>query len=84
VTYALVALVAVQAILMAYLVDSLSRRAARERQALEDRLMAMSNMDAFILNKANEKPTPGDVKYVDEEREWELSPGGGGYDSSEP
>ncbi|HEX4715440.1 MAG TPA: hypothetical protein VH164_10980 [Ktedonobacteraceae bacterium] len=42
--------------------------------------MALTNMDSLILHKAQETPSPGDVSYVDENREWQLSPSGGGYD----
>ena len=77
-TYALVGIIVAQILLIGYLVNL----ARRERYALEDKLMAMSNMDAYILNKAQEKPESGDISYVDEEREWQLSPGGGGQDGS--
>jgi hypothetical protein len=77
-TYALAVLVGLQAVVIVYLVDTLTRRARDERKELEDRLMAMSNMDALILHKAHEDTGPGAVTYVDEQREWELSPGGGG------
>jgi hypothetical protein len=79
-TYALIVLIALQALITALLVDRLTKRASKERETLEDRLMAMTNMDSFILHKAQQDPVPGDVSYVDESREWELSPGGGGND----
>jgi hypothetical protein len=76
--YALVAVILVQCLCLLYMVDKLTRRAREEREALEDRLMALTNMDSLIIHKAHENPTPGEVSYVDEGREWELSPGGGG------
>lgn len=80
--YALITVIGLQGAGVIFLVDRLTRRAREEREVLEDRLMAMTNMDSFILHKAQSDPEPGDVSYVDEAREWELSPGGGGSDGS--
>jgi hypothetical protein len=77
-SYALVAVIVVQALIFFYAVVLLNTRAREERASLEDRLMALTNMDSLILHKAHETPSPGEVSYVDENREWELSPGGGG------
>jgi hypothetical protein len=76
--YVLTGIIVVQILLIGYIIT----QSRKERAALEDRLMALTNMDAFILHKAEEKPEPGEVTYVDEEREWQLSPGGGGLDGS--
>ena len=72
--YALAAIIVVQTLLIGWLTD----QARKERKSLEDRLLAMTNLDAAILVKAQEDDEPGSVTYVDEEREWQLSPGGGG------
>jgi hypothetical protein len=78
--YVLVAVIALQGVGFAFLSYKFSRLAREERETLEDRLMAMTNMDSLILHKAQAKPEEGEVSYVDERREWELSPGGGGDD----
>ena len=54
------------------------RQAREERRDLEDRFLALTNLDAAILYKAQQDPEEATVSYVDEQREWELSPGGGG------
>jgi ribose 1,5-bisphosphokinase PhnN len=82
VNIALVVVIVIQSLGLIFLADRLTRRAREEREMLEDRLMAMSNMDSLILHKAQTDPEEGEVSYVDEQREWELSPGGGGSDGS--
>ena len=68
--YLLIALVA-----LAYGVIVYQLRSAREeRRELEDRLMALTQPVALIQHKALSDNVPGDVSYVDEAKEWELSP----------
>ena len=73
-------LLGVTIVAFAVLQFAIYTRAREERRDLEDRLMALTNMDATILHKAQSEPVAGDISYVDEQREWELSPGGGGYE----
>ena len=46
----------------------------KERTELEDRLMSITQPVALITHKAVRDDDPGDVTYVDEAREAELSP----------
>ena len=68
--YALLAVVVIQCFLLVYQ----GQLARRERSELEDRLMAVTQPVALIQHKAHQDDTPGDVTYVDEAREAELSP----------
>jgi hypothetical protein len=43
-----------------------------ERQELEDRFMEMARPEAAILHKAQRDPSPAEVDYIDEDREFEL------------
>ena len=58
--------------ILLYVQDKANRR---EREALEDRLMAMSRPDALITHKALADPEPAAVEYVDEAREYALGNG---------
>jgi hypothetical protein len=58
----------------AYLVY-VERNARRERERLEDRVMALSKPDALVLHKAVDEPEPANVSYVDERAERRLGNG---------
>ncbi len=66
------------------LIADLVEDGRQERKALEDRLIALTDRDASVLVSAQEySGPPAEVTYVDETREWELSPGGGGKNGRE-
>ena len=54
----------------------LIREGRKERESLEDRLMALSKPDALITHKALGDDEPAKVDYVDEQREYELAHNG--------
>lgn len=68
--YALIVLLVVQQALIGYVVT----QARQERADLEDRLMSTFTPVALVQHKSMQDTEPGDVSYVDEAREAELSP----------
>lgn len=66
--YALTVIVVLQNLVIGYL----HLLAKQERTELNDRIMALSNPVA--LSVMPQKVDPGEVSYVDEAREAELSP----------
>lgn len=59
-------------------VDRMLERERQQRSELQDRLMAINQPVALTTTKAYRDPEPSVVTYVDESREWDLSPAGGG------
>lgn len=68
--YALTAIVVVQILLIGYLLT----QARIERKDLEDRVMALAQPVSLVTHRSITDPEPGNVTYVDEAREAELSP----------
>ena len=54
------------------MVNALIAQAAKERESLEDRLMAVCEPEQLALFKASTDDTVTKTKYVDEQREFEL------------
>jgi hypothetical protein len=63
-------IVVFQAALIGYLIN----QSRKERAELEDRLMSTFQPIALTTHKALRDDSPGEITYVDEAREAELSP----------
>ena len=61
----------VTVVLLCGLIAYLLILGSREREKLEDRLMALSHPEGLVQYKAVEKPIEGDVSYIDEQFEFE-------------